>query len=120
MTAPVPEPWVPDDSFQNRLGLIRVALGGLNIKEAATLCAISPESWRRWEDGTPPRNLPEVCRKIHRATGLDYRWLMVGGPLEVQNLKFLFALDEPCGQGQLLDGELMPLDFYSRPALVGV
>src|SRR5688572_8184333 len=94
MAAQAPEPWIPEDSFRNRLGTLRVALGGLNIKEAATLCGISPENWRRWEDGKSPRNLEAICEQIHLATGIDYRWLIGGGPLRSGSFaSLLSALD---------------------------
>jgi hypothetical protein len=116
-----PEPWIPDDTFRHRLGTIRVALGGLNIKEAAQLCGISPENWRRWEDGKSPRNLESVCDQISRATGLDYQWLIAGGPLRTGSFASrLTCLDDVIGQGTLLDTDLEPLDFYSRPILASV
>lgn len=56
-------------------------MGGLNIKRAATLCGINPESWRRYEAGGNVHDLPDVCRRISKATGYDYRWLIAGGEL---------------------------------------
>lgn len=102
---PVPESWIPEDTFRHRLGLIRVALGGLNIKEAAELCDLNPENWRRWEDGAgSPRDLEGVCQKIHDHTGLDYRWLIGGGPLRTGSFAtWLEALPEPTGQLSLDD-----------------
>lgn len=121
MAATAVEPWIPEDTFRNRLGLVRVALGGLNIKEAATLCGINPESWRRWEDGKSPRNLEAICEQIHLATGLDYHWLIGGGPLKTGSFSpLLSALDICTGQGSLLDPDLEPLDFFSRPVLASV
>lgn len=113
--------WIPEDSFRVRLGVVRVALGGLNIKEAATLCGINPETWRRWEDGNSPRDLEGVCAQIHRATGIDYRWLIGGGPLRTGSFSSLLTmLDVPTGQGTLLDPELEPYDFYARAELAAV
>lgn len=121
MAATASEPWIPEDTFRNRLGLVRVALGGLNIKEAATLCGINPESWRRWEDGKSPRNLESVCEQIHLATGLDYHWLIGGGPLRTGSFSpTLRGLDILTGQGTLLDTDLSPLEFFSRPELASV
>lgn len=117
---PTPEPWIPEDSFRARLGVLRVVLGGLNIKQAAMLCGISPENWRRWEAGSGPRNLEEVARTISKATGVDYRWLIGGGPLRDQNRKFLTSLPAIIGQGSLLDDDLVPVEFYSRPFLAAV
>lgn len=118
------EPWVPADTFAARLAVVRVAMGGLNIKEAATLCQINPESWRRWEDGAFPRNLEDVCWQIHDATRIDFHWLIGGGPLGgLRTGSFssdLVALPEPTGQGQLLDDELWPYEFYAKPALASV
>jgi hypothetical protein len=120
--AEVAEPWIPEDTFRNRLGLVRVALGGLNIKEAAELCGLNPENWRRWEDGAgSPRDLEGVCRKIADATGLDYRWLIAGGGLRTGSLASgLEALPEPTGQGSLFAEDDEPEDFWSRPFLTSV
>lgn len=110
--------WIPEDSFRVRLGIVRVALGGLNIKEAAETCGINPETWRRWEDGKSPRDLESVCSQIHRSTGIEYRWLIGGGPLKTGSFSsLLLALDVPTGQGSLLDADLEPHDFYSRADL---
>ena len=121
MTAPATEPWIPEDTFRHRLGLIRVALGGLNIKEAATLCGINPESWRRWEDGKSPRNLETICEQIHLATGLDYHWLIGGGPLRTGSFSSLLrGLDSPPGQGSFLDDDGELLDPWCRAELAAV
>lgn len=110
--------WIPEDSFRNRLGLVRVALGGLNIKQAAELCGINPETWRRWEDGKSPRDLETVCAQIHRATAIDYRWLIGGGPLRTGSFSsVLQALDGVPGQTTFLDDDGEPLDFYRRADL---
>lgn len=104
--APVVEPWIPEDNFRNRLGLVRVALGGLNIKEAAELCGLSAENWRRWEDGGSPRDLEGVCWQIHERTGLDYRWLIAGGTLSATrtgSFSSLLLLPEVEGQTTLDD-----------------
>jgi transcriptional regulator with XRE-family HTH domain len=99
--------WIPEDSFR-----------GLNIKEAADLCGISPETWRRWEDGSSPRDLESVCAQIHRATGLDYRWLIGGGPLRTGSFSsVLFGLDAVPGQTTFLDDDLNPLPIYERAEL---
>lgn len=72
--------WVPDlSTFGARLALVRQRMGWTNIKEAAVACAISPETWRRWEAGRfEPRQLVNACMKIAGVTGVDYRWLALG------------------------------------------
>ncbi len=43
------------------------------------MCAIPPESWRRWErDHRLPRGYVDVCRIIAEATGASYDWLLDG------------------------------------------
>jgi transcriptional regulator with XRE-family HTH domain len=70
--------WVPVDSFGSRLALVRQHMGW-NLKEAAEMCGIAPESWRRWErDGRSPTRYLEVVRTIAEATGADYDWLLDG------------------------------------------
>ena len=119
MTGVAAEPWIPEDTFRNRLGIVRVALGGLNIKEAAELCSLNAENWRRWEDGLgSPRNLEAVCRQISDATGIDFRWLIAGGPLTIGSFSSeLMSLPVVTGQGALLNPDLSVVDFYSRPFL---
>lgn len=74
--------WVPTDTFGARLALIRQQLGGWNVKRIATLCDVDDQSWRNWEKGPgKPRDYPTICRQIANATGANYEWLMVGGPL---------------------------------------
>jgi transcriptional regulator with XRE-family HTH domain len=75
-------PWTPLDTFGARLALIRQYLGGWNVKRAADHCGLEDATWRNWESGrTKPRDYAEVCRHIADAVGVDYAWLMVGGPL---------------------------------------
>lgn len=122
--APAGDPWVPEDNFRNRLGLVRVALGGLNIKQAAELCGLSPENWRRWEDGGSPRDLEAICWQIHEATGLDYRWLIGGGPLRATRTGSftpdLVALPDPTDLPTLFDENLDPYDFHPTAQLTSV
>jgi transcriptional regulator with XRE-family HTH domain len=66
------------DNFGSRLALVRQHMGW-NLKEAADMCAIPPESWRRWErDHRLPRGYVDVCRAIASATGASYDWLLDG------------------------------------------
>lgn len=115
------ESWIPEDTFRNRLGLVRVALGGLNMKQAAEMCGLNPENWRRWEDGAgSPRDLEGVCRSIADATGIDYRWLIGGGPLRTGSFSpELVPLADPIQQLTLLE-EMEPVDFYRRAELCSV
>lgn len=74
--------WTPLDSFGARLALVRQQMGGWNVKRMADHCGIQDASWHNWEsDRIKPRDLHAVCRTISDATGVDYVWLMVGGPL---------------------------------------
>lgn len=93
--------WIPEDTFGARLALVRQQLGGWNVKRAAAHCGIEPENWRRWEAGRLPRDVSTVARQIARATGVDYRWLMLGGPLRCSSFHLvpgqgiLFSPDPP-------------------------
>ena len=73
------QPWIPKDSFANRLILIRRELN-LSQDEAATLCGLSTPTWAAWErDGArQPRGQADVVDKIATATGVDRNWLMWG------------------------------------------
>lgn len=81
-TPPIPAPWVPLDTFGARLAVLRQHLGGWNVKRAADACGLDDQKWRNWEAGkSKPRDLEGVARQIADATGVDYVWLMAGGPL---------------------------------------
>ncbi len=81
LSEPRSDDWVPQDTFASRLALVRQALGGWNIRRAATYCDISAESWRQWEKGVGhPRDYEDICAKISAATGCDLRWLKAGSP----------------------------------------
>lgn len=79
---------IPEDTFAVRLAIVRAHLGGLNIRRAAELCDINHENWRRYESGKLPRDLQALCRKISAATGISYKWLMVGGELKASARKY--------------------------------
>lgn len=75
--------WIPRDSFGVRLAMLRVELGGLNVKKAAELCGLKDQSWRNWEAGdSAPRDYEAVTAKIAAATGCDLYWLRAGGDLK--------------------------------------
>ncbi len=76
------EEWIPTDTFGARLALVRNKLG-MNQAEAAFLCGIPKQSWRRWELGQRPHDERAVARKIADGTGVDYRWLREGGPMSI-------------------------------------
>lgn len=75
-----PAPWIPTDTTLGaRLALVRWRMGW-NIKEAAAACAVPAASWRLWEiDGSQPRNLVVIAKKIADRAGCDLGWL-VGMP----------------------------------------
>lgn len=72
--------WVPTDSFGARLALVRIERHW-NITQAAQTCGIDPENWRGWERGRSPHKIHDVARKIADGTGVNYVWLLAGGPL---------------------------------------
>lgn len=70
--------WIPDAStFGARLALVRWRMGW-NLKEAATECNLTQNSWGNWEGGAMPRNYIEVVNRIVLRTGVDKIWLMTG------------------------------------------
>lgn len=75
----------PRDSFALRLAIVRAHMGWGNRAEMAEALGFSDQGIKNWEQGRVPRNMPEVCRRIAEVTGLDYTWLMVGGPLEPED-----------------------------------
>jgi hypothetical protein len=106
---------VPKDTFGARLAIVRQTLGGWNVKRAAQHCGIDDQTWRNWEAGkNPPRDMEGVCRQIAKATGINYRWLMIGGPLSSPGYKSPFDLIDGTDDPQQLE-----LSFF-RPALTVV
>lgn len=75
------QPWRPVDTFGTRLAIVRQQLGGWTVKRVADLCELDDTSWRNWERGMTPRSYLAVCRQIADRTGVDYAWLVIGGPL---------------------------------------
>ena len=76
-----PRGWIPDTStFASRLASIRNAKGW-NVKEAADTAGLPVQSWRNWEEGKRPRNMPEVVAQLSRSLGVDRDWLMWGEPI---------------------------------------
>ena len=73
-------PWTSNDStFGARLALVRQYRGWGNVKEAAVICGIAPQSWRTWErDNVMPQGSRyfDICAKIAKASGCDYGWLV--------------------------------------------
>lgn len=112
------EPITPEDSFALRLVIIRHAFE-LTQAEAALRCGLDDGSWSNWERGTKPRGMDRIVEKISDALRIDRDWLMWGGPLKTGSFASLLeSLPMPTSQGSLLDDDLEPHDFYSRPALV--
>lgn len=78
--APDLEPWTANDTtFGARLALIRQRMAWGNVKEAALICGIAPQSWRSWErDGVMPQGSRyfNICAQIAARAGCDYGWLV--------------------------------------------
>lgn len=72
---------IPSDTFAARLVLVRHFAGRLSIEQAAAQAGINAEAWRRWEDGSRPRDQIEAATAIAETHGIDREWLMFGGPL---------------------------------------
>jgi hypothetical protein len=53
---------IPADTFGARLVLARYHAGRLSIEKAAERCGLNSEGWRRWEDGSKPRDKIEVAQ----------------------------------------------------------
>ena len=100
MTTTIEEEWVPVDTFGARLALIRQAKGW-NVKEAADACGLNDQSWRNWEAGGGVQKMDRVARKIAEATGVNYVWLLAGGPIRSRCIIGLPAQD---GQMELALG----------------
>jgi transcriptional regulator with XRE-family HTH domain len=81
LAGPNGEPgWTVDDSeFAARLVLVRFRLRW-NVKQAAQECGLSATQWAAWENGSMPRRYVETCKAIASRTGVDYLWLLTGGP----------------------------------------
>ena len=75
--APTEQGWIPSDSFAARLVTARQAKG-LTQREAAEQCGLDDGSWSNWENGSKPRGMDEVVRKITDGLGVDRDWLMWG------------------------------------------
>lgn len=69
--------WVPEDSFGIRLIAIRKAQGWTQ-EQAAAICEVDDGSWSNWENGSRPRGMDVVVRKIAARTGVNRDWLMWG------------------------------------------
>lgn len=76
----VPQPLVPE-TFADRLRLLRLADGDQSVQAMATKCGVPTPSWRKWEHGAMPHDLPKIVRRIHQATGVDMAWLAFGTAL---------------------------------------
>lgn len=69
--------WIPEDTFATRLIAARKGRG-LTQGEAAARCDLDDGSWSNWENGTKPRGMNEVVRKIADGLLIDRDWLMWG------------------------------------------
>jgi transcriptional regulator with XRE-family HTH domain len=72
---------VPADTFAVRLVLSRHHAGRLSIEQAAKRCGLNSGNWANWEDGRQPRDRVEVAQQIAEGLGMDFDWLLLGGPL---------------------------------------
>jgi hypothetical protein len=72
---------IPADTFGARLVLARYHAGRLSIEKAAEKCGLNSEGWRRWEDGSQPRDKVEVIQAVSEGLRIDFNWLLLGGPL---------------------------------------
>jgi DNA-binding XRE family transcriptional regulator len=82
---------LPMESFGARLAIVRQYVGGWNVSRAARACGIDAQTWRNWEAGRYPHNLEAACLRISEALNIDYRWLMIGGPLRPPSTKCYLA-----------------------------
>jgi transcriptional regulator with XRE-family HTH domain len=72
---------IPADTFAVRLVLARYHAGRLSIEKAAAKCGLNSGNWVRWEDGALPRDKVDVAQAIADGLGIDFDWLLLGGPL---------------------------------------
>lgn len=72
---------IPADSFAVRLVLARFHAGRLSIEKAAERCGLNSGNWVRWEDGARPRDKVEVAHAVASGLGMNFNWLLLGGPL---------------------------------------
>lgn len=72
---------IPADTFGARLVLARYHAGRLSIEKAAEKCGLNSGNWVRWEDGALPRDKVEVAQAISDGLGINFNWLLLGGPL---------------------------------------
>lgn len=110
--------WIPADTFGARCALVRQRMGW-NVHEAAEACDLKESTWTGWEAGASPRNMEQVCRKIARASGISFSYLMLGGSLVSIMPFFAGGAVNPCDQQVLVDDELQAVEFdYPRLASV--
>src|SRR4051812_29405158 len=72
---------IPADTFALRLAIARHHAGRLSIEQAAKACGLNSGNWQRWEDGALPRDKVETAQHISDGLGIDFNWLLLGGPL---------------------------------------
>lgn len=73
-----------EDYFGGRLLMLRMSLG-LSPEQISPRCGLDKSSWRNWEGGMVPRNLPEVVQKIVAATGVNRDWMLWGPDTEAES-----------------------------------
>lgn len=76
-----PQADIPADTFAARLVLSRHHAGQLSIEKAAARCGINAGNWAHWERGRRPLDKVDVARAISDGLGIDFDWLLFGGPL---------------------------------------
>lgn len=88
------EAWVPTDTFGARLALIRQAKGW-NVRQAAEAGGVPEQRWHDWEAGRSPRGMDRVARQIAERVGVDYVWLLAGGPLRSRCFMLTPGISDP-------------------------
>lgn len=72
---------IPADTFGLRMMVSRHHAGRLSIEQAAARCGINPGNWAHWENGRRPLDKVEIARSIADGLGVNFNWLLLGGPL---------------------------------------
>lgn len=78
---------IPADTFALRLVASRHHAGRLSIEQAASRCLkndgepLNAGNWANWEAGVRPRDKVEVARAVAEGLGMNFNWLLLGGPL---------------------------------------
>lgn len=78
---PEPDGWRPPDTLANRLALVHHCLG-LSSRKVQERTGINRSTWQAWLAGThQPPHVGAMMRVVADEFGVDYGWLVGGGPL---------------------------------------